>query len=216
MSNFVAQNSTTFCICFQFYSVFIDFGTYQAKLYKIVSFHRDMLDSLITSKTRIKLLLKFFLNTSTHAYLRGLADEFGESTNALRLELNHLENAGLLKSESKGNKKVYQANSGHPLFKDIHSLVLKHSGISQVIEEVVERVGDISQVWVRGDFAVGKDSGLINLVIAGKDIDTGYFEYLIQKAEELIKRRISYIIISPEKEAEYSMTDENKLLVWTK
>ena len=51
-----------------------------------------MLDSLITSKTRIKLLLKFFLNTSTHAYLRGLADEFGESTNALRLELNHLEN----------------------------------------------------------------------------------------------------------------------------
>jgi len=41
-----------------------------------------MLDSLITSKTRIKLLLKFFLNTSTHAYLRGLADEFGESTNA--------------------------------------------------------------------------------------------------------------------------------------
>ena len=74
-----------------------------------------MLDSLITSKTRIKLLLKFFLNTSTHAYLRGLADEFGESTNALRLELNHLENAGLLKAENKGNRKVYHANSAHPL-----------------------------------------------------------------------------------------------------
>ena len=65
-----------------------------------------MLDSLITSKTRIKLLLKFFLNTSTHAYLRGLADEFGELTNALRLELNHLENAGLLKAENERNKKV--------------------------------------------------------------------------------------------------------------
>ena len=75
-----------------------------------------MLDSLITSKTRIKLLLKFFLNTSTHAYLRGLADEFGESTNALRLELNHLENAGLLKAENKGNRKVYHANSAHHLF----------------------------------------------------------------------------------------------------
>ena len=98
-----------------------------------------MLDSLITSKTRIKLLLKFFLNTSTHAYLRGLADEFGESTNALRLELNHLENAGLLKAENKGNRKVYHANSTHPLFNDIHRLVLKHSGITQVIEEVVER-----------------------------------------------------------------------------
>ena len=58
-----------------------------------------MLDSLITSKTRIKLLLKFFLNSSMKAYLRGLAEEFGESTNAIRLELNHLEEAGLLKSE---------------------------------------------------------------------------------------------------------------------
>ena len=82
-------------------------------------------------------MLKFFLNTSTHAYLRGLADEFGESTNALRLELNHLENAGLLKAENKGNRKVYHANSAHPLFNDIHRLVLKHSIITQVIEESV-------------------------------------------------------------------------------
>lgn len=104
-----------------------------------------MLDSLITSKTRIKLLLKFFLNTSTKAYLRGLADEFGESTNALRLELNHLESAGLLKAENERNKKVYHANSNHPLFNDIHRLVLKHSGITQVIEEVIIRVGDIEK-----------------------------------------------------------------------
>ena len=138
-----------------------------------------MLDSLITSKTRIKLLLKFFLNTSTHAYLRGLADEFGESTNALRLELNHLENAGLLKAENKGNRKVYHANSAHPLFNDIHRLVLKHSGITQVIEEVVERVGDISKVWVRGDFAVGKDSDLINLFSPGIKYSASCFGKMI-------------------------------------
>ena len=175
-----------------------------------------MLDSLITSKTRIKLLLKFFLNTSTHAYLRGLADEFGESTNALRLELNHLENAGLLKAENEGNRKVYHANSTHPLFNDIHRLVLKHSGITQVIEAVVARVGDISKVWVRGDFAVGKDSDLIDLVIAGKNIDVDYFENLIQKVGKIVKRQICYTIILPKQEAEYFIPGENKLLVWTK
>ena len=175
-----------------------------------------MLDSLITSKTRIKLLLKFFLNTSTHAYLRGLADEFGELTNALRLELNHLENAGLLKAENERNKKVYHANSNHPLFNDIHRLALKHSGITQVIEEVVERVGDISKVWVRGDFAVGKDSDLIDLVIAGKNIDVDYFENLIQKVGKIVKRQICYTIILPKQEAEYFIPGENKLLVWTK
>ena len=53
-----------------------------------------MLESLITSKTRIKLLLKFFLNSSTKAYLRGLEAEFGESTKAIRLELNRFEQIG--------------------------------------------------------------------------------------------------------------------------
>ena len=54
-----------------------------------------MLDSLITSKTRVK-LLKFFMNPETRSYLRSLAEEFGESTNAVRVELNRLEKAGIL------------------------------------------------------------------------------------------------------------------------
>lgn len=89
------------------------------------------------------------------AYLRGLADEFGESTNAIRLELNHMEGVGLLKSESEGNKKVYHANTGHPLFYDIHNLVLKHSGITSIIDQVIEKTGDIEKVWIKGDFAQG-------------------------------------------------------------
>jgi len=38
-----------------------------------------MLEALITSKTRIKLMPKFFLNSASTGYLRGLASEFGES-----------------------------------------------------------------------------------------------------------------------------------------
>ena len=75
-----------------------------------------MLDSLITSQTRIKLLKKFFLNRSTKAHLRGLESEFGESSNAIRLELNRFEEAGLLNSLRDGNKKIYQANPTHPLY----------------------------------------------------------------------------------------------------
>jgi len=55
-----------------------------------------MIEALISSKTRIKLLLKFFLNSSNKSYLRGLESEFGDSTNGIRLELNKLEEAGLL------------------------------------------------------------------------------------------------------------------------
>lgn len=148
------------------------------------------------------------------AYLRGLAEEFGESTNAIRLELNHLEEAGLLQSELEGNKKVYQANPSHPLFNDIRNLVLKHSGITQIIDEVVVRVGDIRKVWLRGDFAVGKDSDLIDLVIVGVHINVNYFRKLVSKAENLVKHRIHYTIIIPEKEADYFATGEKIMLIW--
>ena len=75
-----------------------------------------MIDTLITSKTRIKLLLKFFLNPDVRGHLRGLAEEFGESTNAVRTELNRLAEAGLLRVADEGRRKLYGANSSHPLF----------------------------------------------------------------------------------------------------
>ena len=92
-----------------------------------------MIDALISSKTRIKLLLKFFLNSHATAYLRSLESEFGESSNGIRLELNRLEKAGLLCSESEGNKKIFRANTTHPLFSEIHNIVMKHIGLDQVV-----------------------------------------------------------------------------------
>lgn len=64
-----------------------------------------MIETLISSQTRIKLLLKFFLNSNTKAYLRSLESEFSESSNAIRLELNRLEQSGMLSSFMEGNKK---------------------------------------------------------------------------------------------------------------
>ena len=66
-----------------------------------------MIEGLITSKTRIKLLLKFFLNSETKSYLRSLESEFDESSNSIRVELNRLEAAGLLQSNLEGNKKIF-------------------------------------------------------------------------------------------------------------
>ena len=82
-----------------------------------------MLDTLITSKTRIKLLMKFFMNPDIRAYLRELASEFGESTNSIRVELNRLSKAKLLSSKNAGRTIEYRANTKHTLFHEIHSLV---------------------------------------------------------------------------------------------
>lgn len=155
-----------------------------------------MLSSLITSETRIKLLMKFFLNSNTKAHLRGLEAEFGESSNAIRIELNRFEEAGLLHSLWEGNKKFFQANETHPLYKDIHSIILKETGIDRVIEKVIHRLGNLICVYLTGDFARGKDSQVIELILVG-DIDREYLTRKVVQAEEMVGRKISYVVLDP-------------------
>lgn len=161
-----------------------------------------MLDSLITSKTRLKLLLKFFSNVNTQAYLRALAEEFGESTNAVRVELNRLTEAGFLESKSKGNTILYQANNKHPLFPEITTIVSKYLGLDRLIEQVIMQLGDVHSAWVIGDYAKGKDSGLIDLVVVG-EIDKAYLEHLSEKAEQIIKRKIRSLVLKTEEFPRY-------------
>ena len=157
-----------------------------------------MINALITSETRIKLLRKFFLNSSTKAHLRGLETEFGESSNAIRLELNRFEEAGLLHSLRDGNKKVYQANRDHPLFGDIHSIIIKEAGIDRVIDKVIHRLGNLICIYLTGDFARGKDSPVIDLILVGENIDREYLARKVVQAEEMVGRKVSYVVLHPD------------------
>jgi hypothetical protein len=175
-----------------------------------------MIEALISSKTRIKLLLKFFLNSNTTAYLRGLESEFGESTNAIRLELNNLEQAGMLVSELSGNKKIFRANTQHPLFREVNTILMKYLGLDQIIENVVKRLGEVEKVFLTGDFARGLDSAIIDLIFVG-NIDRHYLLQLIEKVETLVKRRIRYIIYTPSEYAGLvkSQQEVEPLLLWS-
>lgn len=173
-----------------------------------------MIETLISSKTRIKLMLKFFLNSKTTGYLRHLESEFGESTNAIRQELNRFEEAGMLTSDFEGNKKVFRANTQHPLFENIHQIILKYTGLDKIVNHVVKHLGNVKQVYLTGALAEGKDSQVIDLIILGEP-DQAYLITLIQKAEKLIERKIRYLIVS---EDELQSFTENKdfqpLLLW--
>jgi hypothetical protein len=139
-----------------------------------------MLDSLITSKTRVKLLLKFFSNKNSTAYLRSLATEFGESTNAVRHELNNLSNAGFLLSKPNGRTIEYNANTKHPLYPELKSLVHKYLGLDKIVENVVHKLGDVKMAFITGDYADGHDSGIIDLVLVGEVNDANLKDLVIK------------------------------------
>ena len=153
-----------------------------------------MLDSLITSKTRLRLLIKFFLNIANKGYLNGLANEFGESTNSVRKELNNLSSAGYLEKFSENNKVVYKANASHPLFKIIQRIVKKHLGIEEILETVLKRMGEVKKIMILGDYAEGIDSGHIEILIVGEKIREDYLKEITPKIEKKINRKVSFFV----------------------
>lgn len=180
-----------------------------------------MLEYLITSRTRLKMLLKFFLNSHSKAHLRGLADEFGESTNAIRHELNNLSKAGYLVSHGKGNIIEYRANTDHPFYPELQKLIHKYLGIDkildQVIHKIITQVGPFEKAFITGDYAEGKDSGIIDLVLVG-EINISSMQRYVQKVEGIIERKIRVLVLTVEEfeKNKKSLTPEEALWLWQK
>tara|TARA_Y100000741_G_scaffold206989_1_gene157540 strand:- start:1640 stop:2146 length:507 start_codon:yes stop_codon:yes gene_type:complete len=149
-----------------------------------------MLESLISSKTRLKLLIKFFIDITSNSHLRGLANEYNDSTNSIRLELNNLSEAGYLIKKKVGNKVKYLANSKHPLFDIIIKLVRKHTGIENIISNILASIDNIKAIYLLGDYAKGVDSGTIKIYIKAKINDKAYIEDVLKKTEKKINRKI--------------------------
>ena len=153
-----------------------------------------MLGELITSKTRLRLLIKFFISQANRGYLNGLATEMGESTNSIRKELNHLQGAGYLEKVKVDNKVEYKANIRHPLFEVMQKVVFKHLGLEEIVERVLERMGSVQKILLVGDYTQGLDSGTIDVVLIGNQLNTEYIEALEEKVEGLIDRKVNFYL----------------------
>ncbi|MED0671857.1 winged helix-turn-helix domain-containing protein [Aneurinibacillus aneurinilyticus] len=145
-----------------------------------------------------------------------MAEEFGESTNAVRVELNRLTAAGLLDLKSEGRTKVYQANKNHVLFEEIHSIVKKYIGIDKLIEDIVSKLGNVELAFIIGDYAKGIDSGIIDLIIIGQ-VNVCYLGELVGKVEVLIKRKVKILVLNEEEFSAWKneLGKEQVLCIWS-
>ena len=174
-----------------------------------------MLDTLITSKTRVKLLIKFFLNPVTRAYLRELASEFGESTNSVRVELNRLSKAKIISAENVGRTIVYHANAEHSLFNELQSLVRKYAGVDELVETLIKKLGDVKTAYLVGDYARGIDSGLIDIILIGK-INKIELDRIAERRGKDISRKIRPMIVTVKELRSLwnELNMDHALLIW--
>jgi hypothetical protein len=177
----------------------------------------DLFAGLITSKARIKLLLRFFLNAEASSYLRELAKEFNTSSNAIREELNQLTKTNLLKASKCGRQVYYMANPDHPLFPELKSMVRKVMGIDQVIDGILTRLGDLKSAYLIDDYAEGKNTGIIDLMLVG-NIDQYHLNDLSRKTEVYIKRKIRTLVLDDDEFNEFkpNLNQRPHILIWNK
>jgi len=175
----------------------------------------DLFTGLISSKTRVKLLMRFFFNPQTQSYLRQLASEFHLSSNAVREELNQLTKTRLLKAQKNGRQVYYAANPDHPLFPELKSMVGKVMGIDRVIDGIVNRLGDVEEAYLIDDYAEGRDNGIIDLLLVG-DINDYHLNDLSRKTERYIKRKIRTIVLNREEQTALQSILESRpnVLIW--
>jgi len=175
----------------------------------------NLFTGLISSKTRIKLLIRFFFNPNTRSYLRELAKEFNMSTNSVREELNQLTRIKLLASHKSGRRVFYKANENHPLFPELKSMVGKVMGIDQVIDGIVSRLGDLERAYIIDDYAEGKDTGIIDILLVG-NIDQYHLNDLSRKTERYIKRKIRTLVLPRDefKDFKSRLKKQSHVLIW--
>ncbi len=94
-------------------------------------------------------------------------------------------------------------------------MVSKVMGIDQVIDSIVSRLGDLERAYLLDDYAEGKDTGIIDLMLVG-DIDQYHLNDLSRKTERYINRKIRSLVLSRDEYIDLKPKLENRprVLIW--
>ena len=155
-----------------------------------------MLEALISSKTRVKLLTLFLLNPGREYYVREIVRMTEENMNAVRRELANLESFGLISGTKKGNQQYYTVNRDFFLYEDLQKILLKTEGVARVIKEKLADLKTIDCMFIYGSFATGKAGAKsdIDLFIVG-DVDESQVIPLVHESERALNREINYTLM---------------------
>jgi predicted nucleotidyltransferase len=155
-----------------------------------------MLEALISSKTRVKLLTLFLLNPECEYYIREIVRMTQENYNAVRRELANLESFGIISGQKRGNQQYYTVNRMFFLYDELQKIVLKTEGIAKIIQEDLAKLHDIECLFIYGSFAQGTAGAKsdIDLFIVG-DVDENSLIPLVHSSERAINREINYTLM---------------------
>jgi predicted nucleotidyltransferase len=130
----------------------------------------SLLIEILSSQVRAEIFRLLFRSDKPSIHLRDLQRQSGLSIGTIQKEIAHLKTLDLVTSERDGNRLYYTANSDHPLYREICSLVEKTSGVAERLKKVLHSINGIECAFIFGSFARGEEkshSDLDLIVIGG-------------------------------------------------
>lgn len=158
-----------------------------------------MLEYLIISRVRVKILQLFFLAPGQIFHVREVVRRTVEEINAVRRELAHLEKAGLMSKEHRANRLFYAIRKDFPLYFDLLTLVVKTAGMGGDIIKNRVKLGKIKFAMISGRYARNLVRGTndVDLLVVGKVVLPELSQ--IVRAEEVRREKeINYTVMSEE------------------
>lgn len=158
------------------------------------------LSDIITSKVRVKILELFYGNVKEIYHVRGVVRELDEEINAVRRELDKLETVGMLKSESRGNRRYYHLREDYIFYEDILTLVSKTKGLGADLIANRNKIGKIGYIMFSGSFARRKPRRReddVDVLVVG-EVVLPELAAVIRKEESIRSKEINYTVMSRE------------------
>lgn len=158
-----------------------------------------MLEDLIISRVRVKLLNLFLSNPGKIFHVREMVRRTEEEINAVRRELSHMEKAGMVSKEPRANRLYYLFRKEYPLYYELMELIAKTYGLGKDILKNKAKLGKIKFAMLSGSFTrrLLTSEEKVDLLIVG-NVVLPELSGLVKLEESRIEREINYTVMSEE------------------
>lgn len=154
---------------------------------------KSIVDALFP-KVRQRILGLLYGQASADFHTNEIIRSVGLGTGAVQRELENLAETGLIIAKQVGNQKRYQANQAMPFFSELRSIILKTSGLADVLRDALQPITrQIRAAFIYGSVAKQEDTAKsdIDLMIIGDDLTYADIFQLLGKAELALNRKVN-------------------------
>ena len=146
------------------------------------------------SKVTKELLNYFFLHPEESLFVNEISRKLDLDKRNLVKKLKELEEERILKSETKGNQKLYSIDKSFPLYDEYKQIVFKTIGIEKRLRDILDEVEGVEKAYIFGSYAKNEmdTHSDIDLLVIGEHKAMDLQKH-VNKLQKQIDREINIV-----------------------